>query len=288
MCGDLEGCLATQYGSPLADICVPTCDTNLRCPPNFSCAITASGAGSRRVCLPGVPGERCDGAHCVIGACEDTGADFSVCTLPCSGDAFCAILSTTTDPFMCVEGGGRRHCVTPQSFYGPNCSSQDQCNGARNEFCSFYDLFGFMPDHGDCRVHCNPDGTCDPRGGMAYACLQDGEGGCFPGILGVPCKQQSECIAGLTCQDVPPEPEVPGANLRICTLPCSVDGGTDADGDHICTDRQTVARNGYCGGGTCRLVRAPNLPCDRDAQCQSHRCDIVNRVCAPPAGIPPR
>jgi len=287
-CGDLEGCLATQYGSPLADICVPTCDTKQHCPPNFSCATTSSGAGSLRLCLPGVPGERCDGAHCIIGACEDTGANFSVCTFPCSDDTSCRVLSTETDPFICVEGGGQRHCVTPQTFAGPNCMTLDQCDVAHNEFCSFYDLFGRTSGHGDCRLRCNPDGTCDPRGGMAFACLQNGQGGCFPGILGVPCTQQSECINGLTCQDVPPEPEVPAASSRFCTLPCSVDGGTDADGDHFCTDQLTVARNGYCNGGICRLVRAPGLPCDRDAQCQSHLCDIVNGMCAPLAGIPSR
>ena len=85
-CPPGETCLpvALPYNA-VPDICVPNCDGNLRCPPNFVCSRAVSGPAAPLVCIPGLPGSRCAGPQdCLVGDCEDTEAGFSVCTTPCN------------------------------------------------------------------------------------------------------------------------------------------------------------------------------------------------------------
>jgi hypothetical protein len=285
MCGTTEGCLGAQYASALADICVPRCDANQRCPPDFSCGLAVSGPGASDLCFPGVPGGRCNGNsdHCVVGSCEDAGAGFSVCTLPCPSDAFCQNLNTSGDPFVCVNGGGPHpHCVTPRPFHGANCFDNSQCNVERGELCFQFDPMQFTTGHGECRLPCKNDGTCEPQGGLPFTCLFDGAGGCYPGVLGLACILPSECISGLSCQDVLPEldddPDAM-AGSRICTVSCAIDGGTDSDGDALCDDPHTIAQGGYCGRGTCRFPRPSGRHCDRPEQCRPALCDPTTNTC---------
>jgi len=280
-CGDSEGCLGTQYASTLSDMCVPRCPDG-RCPPNFSCATTVSGMPSEDLCLPGVPGARCDGSNCLLGSCEATGTGFNVCSKPCSSDATCAPFTAVTgDPFVCAAWGGPSpHCVTPRPFSGSNCDVRGQCLG---QSCFQVDPFGPTADRGQCRVECKADGTCDPQGGLPFTCLFERMGGCYPGILGLPCKDASECISGLSCEDVLPELDLDAGAMRgsrICTASCEVDGGTDRDGDPLCNDGQTVVQGGYCARGTCRLPRVRGMPCDRDRQCLAPAaCNPVLKQC---------
>jgi hypothetical protein len=283
-CASSEGCLATQYSSFLADICAPNCDSNSNCPPNYSCSRSTSGAGSPDLCLPGLPGIRCNGDNCLFGTCEDTGAGFSVCTIPCAIDANCAILNTRVNNFVCVTGGGTSHCVTSVPFNGANCDTTDECRADRSEFCSHVNGFGQQISRGECRVPCNADGTCGPQGGLPTACVGAGAGGCFPGLLGVSCQLSSECIGPLSCQSVPAELDVALTTPQICTTPCGVAGGSDADADAQCAP---VAISGYCGGGFCRTPRSTGQACNRNTECASNLCDTTTDTCltAPASGL---
>jgi len=283
-CTPSESCPGTQYSSP-ADFCVPNCDSMLHCPPNYSCARATAGSGSPDFCVPGAPGARCNANQCIVGSCEDTGAGFSVCTISCSSDADCAWLNSTAAAFSCVAGPTNRHCVSPREFDGANCDTDNQCRADRHEFCAHVDRYGAYASRGECRVHCNPDGTCDPQGGLPHGCLQGGglEGGCYPGVLGIPCASSSECIAPLSCQNAPVEADGGATSATICTTSCAVDGGSDADGDSRCSSSQIL---GYCGQGWCRVARGAGQPCSRPSECSSGLCDPTTGTCKPPPASP--
>jgi len=274
-CPATEGCLGTQFSDP-ADICVPNCDSHLRCPPDYSCARNTLSLGSPALCLPGIPGERCDGNNCVIGSCEDTGARFSVCTTACSTTADCSVFDSTTAAYVCVSGATQSVCVTSRPYNGSNCEGQTDCNGDAGEFCSFVGGDGFpQTGHGDCRTPCNSDRTCAPLGGVPRGCLGDA-GGCYPGILGIPCADATECIAPLQCLADAQESDVTAYHSRICTVPCGGDGGGDSSGDGQCT---ILAQRGYCAAGSCRIVRPSDQPCQRDAECASQQCNQATMKC---------
>jgi len=278
-CPQSQGCLGLEYAVPYADFCVPLCGGVSQCPPNYSCSLGTSGPGSPALCLPGIVGVRCKGEHCVSGQCEDTGAGFSVCATPCKSEADCTLLSSASDTFVCVSGGGFQHCVAPRPFHGANCYKTTDCD--MGQTCIFLDGLGEITSgtgHGECRVPCKDDGTCDPRGGLPHTCVgkrgipDDRSGGCFPGEMGMGCQLETECIAGLSCLAVPPEPNYVFHD-KLCTIPCGVDGGTDADADPQCDVPTAINHGGYCGNGFCRARRMPGQPCDRDVQCRNMRCD---------------
>ncbi len=271
-CSSLEDCLGANFAGPFEDLCVPRCDSRV-CPPNYACEVVFKNGKGEDLCVPSVPGARCAGTGCIAGECEDTGAGFSVCTLPCL--VGCSVLDTSVDAFVCVTGGGTSHCVTASSFSGANCESSDECDADAGEFCASVDLFGPIAGHGECRLHCKADGTCDPRGGLPHGCLFDGGGGCFPAVLGVACTPDSGCIEPLACEDVPPEVDVPSMGTRVCSIPCGVDAG--GDGDALCSG---AAVGGYCAGGWCRPPRTDGQACDRNVQCRSGACDPVMRTCS--------
>jgi hypothetical protein len=284
-CSKGEACLSQFYDPTVADICTPLCDSELHCPPNYSCAQATSGEGSRAVCVPGLPGNRCDGPHCVVGNCEDTGAGFSVCTIPCTSTSDCAKVNTDNDSFYCVDGGAGQHCVISRPFHGANCDHDDQCREDLNEFCSDWDARGRDASPHECRQRCKPDGTCDPRGGLAHTCLWGGKGGCFPGEQGLPCTLPSECLEGLSCEavpeeaDKPDEPEELALNGPICTRPCGGESMTEAAADEQCSPPRTVNGHGYCAGGFCRPKRGEAKRCSRDAQCASGLCNTAKGTC---------
>ncbi len=274
-CPSGEGCLGAEYFD-LSDICVPNC-AGQTCPPNYSCLQAVSGPGAPPLCLPGLPGTRCDGDHCVFGDCEDAGAGFSACTISCASDTDCKVLNTSVDQFFCVQGGGSKHCLTGRSF-GPDCSTTNQCNAARAEICQHVNVYGMETSRGTCRVPCNADGTCDPQGGLAHACLA---GTCTPGLVGVPCLRDAECAGSFSCQAVPTELADSGGGSHICTMSCATDGGTDQEGDSICGG----AAGGYCAGGFCRVKREAGGWCTRPAQCLSGICNGPTQACVTaPAG----
>ena len=204
------------------------------------------------------------------------GRGFSLCALPCV--LGCSTFNTSRDAYVCVTGGGSQHCVTPGSFSGANCESSPECDQDAGEFCATVDPFGTIAGHGECRAACKSDGTCDPRGGLPHGCLFDGSGGCFPAVLGVACTPEAGCVEPLACQAISGETGVPSMGASVCTAPCGVDGGSDADGDGLC---QGPAIGGYCAGGWCRPPLPDGQPCNRDAECRGAHCDPTSGACHP-------
>jgi hypothetical protein len=292
-CMNGEGCLGNTYRTDAADICVPFCDANLRCPPNFSCLRATSGPAAPNLCNPGIVGNRCEGQSCVIGTCDDTGAGFSVCAIPCGTDQDCKVLDNLVVSFSCVDSGGARHCVTTLPFHGSNCLTDEDCRRDLGEACFFQGVTGATfpgGTAGECRLRCKADGTCDPRGGLPHTCLGPA-GGCFPGDVGATCTLQSECLSGLMCQDVPSDRGGVDAaeTTRICTVPCDVEAAGELAADAQCNAFGSIHGGIYCGAGFCREpIRKVGEPCERSAQCASTRCDTVDHVClATGAGTTP-
>jgi hypothetical protein len=251
----------------LPDICVPKCSGTGACPPNFACANSNVAAGVDPICIPGFPGVRCERTQdCVFGACEPTGAGFSVCTIECVDDASCEVLNTPPTYFRCVSGPeGLRHCVTAAPFQGLFCDSDENCTPDA-PFCTDYNLFEARLNK-ECRPRC-AQGKCSERGGLAQVCLADGS--CYPGVFGVPCTEDSECLTPYSCLDV----ELDGHELReftkICTIECREDADCEQDPEH--PKRLAHAELGYCDGAACRVRALDGEPCDRDAQCRSKNC----------------
>jgi hypothetical protein len=285
-CLNGEGCLGNFYGTTLADMCVPLCDPDMRCPPNYSCLRATSGPAAPDLCNPGIVGNRCDDQSCVIGTCDDSGAGFDVCAIPCQSDQDCQLVDGVGFRFSCVDSGTVRHCVTTVPFHGAACLKDDDCRRDLGELCFFRNVTGATDPGGttgECRLPCKPDGTCDPRGGLPHTCLGDA-GGCFPGELGAPCTLASECVDWLMCADVPldgPGVDAGAGTTRICTVPCDSAAAGPAAADERC-DTFTSVHNGvvYCGAGFCRQpTRKVGDGCDRDLECISGRCDPVDQVC---------
>jgi hypothetical protein len=268
--GSGEDCLGRYYDTAVADICTPICD-DVPCPPNYTCARDTSGDGSPHLCLPRMPGVRCEGDTCLDGICEDSGAGFKICTEHCTSDSECKKLNTTYDEFYCVEWAGGKHCVTPRPFHGANCDGPENCRVEEGELCPKQRPSGSADNRGECRVPC-VDGTCAPRGGLPHTCLSEKDG-CFPGEQGLPCQSNENCLLGLECLTASEVAEFGVPEAHICTKTC-VDDAACARGE------------GYCGAGYCRLKFDYKQSCADDRQCVSGRCSNTDGKCLPPAEKP--
>jgi hypothetical protein len=270
-CATDESCLGAHYsyGLPLDDICIPDCDAKLRCPPNFSCLRDIdSSPGGPKVCTPGLPGTRCSSSRdCIAGACADVGVEFKVCSIPCTSNAFCALLNISSDAFVCVGG----YCLTPRAFNGSNCVVDGNC--AKGLQCFTDGPYGPIQHQGECRLPCPADRRCPARGGLPHVCLgENQQGGCYPSHFGLPCMDASECIGDFSCLDAAPDPRsTSNYSPKICTLLCTTDADCDAD--------PGTTGGGFCQDGICRLSGWIGTPCDRKSQCQSHRCDTDSKKC---------
>jgi hypothetical protein len=270
-CRHDQACLFDDYasGDVLPDICVPKCSQDGQCPPNFSCARTPQAPGSPDSCVPGVAGVKCTKSQdCLVGDCLDTGAGFSVCTLPmsCATNDYCAILDQPVDKFICVEGiPGQAICVNSRPYGGGNCKNADECPAGQE--CMFYSALAPEQPHGSCRTPC-PEGHCEARGGMPYVCVEAAHrGGCHPTDFGLPCSSDDDCFKGLTCVAAGfDERSLHNYSPSICTTSCA----TDAD----CDANRLTGKGGFCEleSGICRRRGHTGLPCSRDAHCYSGRC----------------
>jgi hypothetical protein len=257
-----ESCSGDYYntGQGVPDICLPNCLGDGECPPNYACARDPAAPAAPAVCVPGIPGARCNQEEdCVWGDCLDTGAGFKECilALPCTADLDCAIFDTDGDTFACAPSG----CVGLTAFHGSTCVTDIDC--ATGEQCFGYSPYGATEGRGECRVPCAADLTCAARGGVPQVCLDRGAGGCYPGDFGLPCMQSSECVSEFTCLAVSPDPRTVIDSPNICTITCN------ADSD--CTNNPLI-RAGFCEDGFCRLPGLTGITCDRDAECESGLC----------------
>lgn len=271
-CSPGESCLPNVLGpesSPL-DICVPNCDENLNCPPNYFCYRKVSGAAVPAVCIPGILGFRClSSMDCLVGECKDTGDGYKLCVTECASDADCARFGSTRGPFMCApNAGGRKFCQNPRAFVGSNCRSDNDCRS--HESCvarsPYYDAPMTL---GECRPRCGPELPCKNRGGVPHVCISvAGASTCYPGRFHIPCDADTDCIGTLQCLEV----VVPGKQDQPERRPrCSVLCRTDEE----CAANRFVEGGAYCSsasGGRCVAKHPAGLLCTRDAECASGSC----------------
>jgi hypothetical protein len=261
-----ETCLAKVVPSttPVPDICVPTCDSDLNCPPNYACWRRLSGPDSPSVCIPTLPGSRCTTSlDCWAGECIATDG-FSLCALPCERDADCVPFSDSSHRQYCVPAkGDKRYCMAVSPFAGSLCKADSNCPAGQT--CFFSSPYWSEPTAvGECRPPCGQGDRCAARGGLPHACFVRGaDRSCYPGVLGVTCQRSEECAAGRTCQRLAPESGSAAGSTAVCTSPC----GSDVD----CLDSWND-QEAYCAGGWCRLARNVGGPCTRDQECADSRC----------------
>jgi len=268
LCPSGELCLADYFTTGnVPDICVPACDPYFHCPPNFSCAASASAPGSPAICVPGVPGTRCTSDQdCLIGTCFDTGVGFGECALTttCMSAADCQVLSQPAFTFVCGQSAqtGERRCLSVNPFHGIDCSVDSDCTG--DQKCYRYSPYLANQGHGECRLPCDKDLHCPNLAGVALTCLDGGAGGCYPGDFALECNRDEDCLADLKCLDAAPDLQhSPITSPKICTIRCA----SDAD----CADDPIARNNGFCMDGVCRLGGNVGDPCAGDNQCRSGR-----------------
>jgi hypothetical protein len=263
------------------DICVPNCDSNLQCPPNFLCLADPkiSGPGNPAVCIPGILGFKCQtDVDCLVGKCVSDGGDklipgstgLSTCTVTCTSDADCETFDSDQGQFFC---NADHHCVTPQAYLGASCNTQADCT--RDPTTTICVPVSADPTvEGTCVHPCAADGTCPALGGVPHTCYKasaSAPGVCFPGTFGLPCAADTNCIPGLTCRAVSP-------TTNVCTTLCQ----NDAD----CAANRWIAGGGFCGGAVCLPLNSlpDGSPCARADQCSSSTCAVATTAMS---GAPP-
>jgi hypothetical protein len=261
------------------DICVPNCDANNNCPPNYFCYKELYSKASPAVCLPGLIGLRCrTRLDCLFGDCVDTDAHFKVCSVACKSDADCAKFDSIQGTFFCNDKG---YCAGARAFRGSQCYTQDDCL-FEGEICA--KITNTNP-YGQCLQQC-PLGTCPSYGGVPHPCrpqvnpdntlaLNEKPWVCWPGYLNQLCGTDAQCLPGLACR--PLNAMNPGGPARVCSVSCQ----TDAD----CEANRFTA-DGWCdvANGLCLSPKADGATCERSAQCESKSC-TTDKKCAPLAGF---
>ena len=276
-CPEGEECLGKTYSLPgngLPDICVPHCDSANRCIPNFACARDAYAPTASPLCIPGVPGMRCQkNIDCIVGNCEDSGVGFRVCTIFCDTDQECAAaLNSGPSVFRC--GGDRRDgkkvCLNTSSFQGVQCDPNEAnpCPEQTPKCINFspFNAPNFKPE---CRIECDAEHPCKIRAGFGHVCL--GKGGCYPGGFGLPCREHSECLTPFSCLEAPPTGREILEGSKICSIGCL------ADSD--CLAQPAYTGPAYCEGDVCRPAAQNGKQCDSSVQCVSGHCDLSANEC---------
>ena len=271
-----ERCLDETYrvAGRYPDICLPSCEHDEACMPNFACMQSEAAPGADPICVPGVPGVRCTSdLDCLVGKCADLRVGFGICTIECDDDDDCTILEREPLYFVCAgEGDGPKYCVNPTPFGGANCNIDDPHCPEETPDCLLYSPWG-VAQSGECRRPCDGNGRCSPRGGLGHVCLgEDGEGGCYPGVFGIPCKDHDECVKPLRCLPVTPDGREIVVSDHICSFEC--------DQDSDCHAKNETGGTGYCAERVCRVQGLPGSPCERAEHCRSNQCDMGG-TCAP-------
>jgi hypothetical protein len=273
-CSPGESCLRDLI-SPAAhppDICVPNCDSNLRCPPASECYRKTAGPAAPAICIPGLLGFGCDATiDCMMGECVQIGEGrLKFCSTKCGNDADCAKYDGQQGQFLCNDA---HQCVTPNALTGNICRTDSDCDPGLT--CA---RLSAGSSSGTCLPPCGADGSCGPRGGVPHTCLPraDGLGAvCIPGFFGYPCGADANCLPGLSCRPLGP------GQPNICSNLCADDGD--------CGKSRWTA-GGYCqelkdmGVKICLSPLEAGKACERDTQCISGHCLSVSetaKACAP-------
>jgi hypothetical protein len=251
------------------DICVPNCDSQLRCPPNHFCFQKISGPANPAVCIPGLLGFVCTSdVDCLMGKCVSDGDPspddgLKLCTTDCVTDEQCQAFDSQQGLFVCVAG----HCATPNAYRGASCDTDADCVRDKGTLCARFD--DDFTQQGTCLRPCDANQTCAPRAGIGHACLPlVGQGGtmalaCFPGFFGLPCLTSDACVGGMTCRGV----DAAGGKPGLCTALCA----TDAD----CFGNRFIGGQSYCAAPTapfCLPLQDDGSDCLDKKQCTSNVC----------------
>lgn len=278
-CGDDALCLPLEYdrAAIYPDICVPRCDADELCPPNYACARNAISPGANRLCIPGVPGVRCmSDQDCAVGNCLDIGVSFKVCTKKCDDDRACELYSAPPMYFRCLAAtaGGTKHCVNTSTLQGFECQDVDGGSDCPPEtpLCTRFSPSQRDQGKAECRPRCNDDGTCNSRAGVPHVCLEEWGGGCYPGTFGLPCKASSECQSPLSCKEITLDGFELLKSSEICTVQCDSHADCRQDPENPKSVDRPYA--GYCAAdGFCRVLLHDFEPCDEGLQCHSGSCE---------------
>lgn len=254
------------------DICVPNCDSQLRCPPNHFCFQKISGPANPAVCIPGLLGFVCTSdVDCLMGVCKSDNdpspeMGLKLCTTSCDRDDQCQKFDSQQGLFICVNGS----CATPNAYRGASCDTDADCSRDMGTTCVRFPPADFT-QQGTCLRPCAADGTCAARGGIGQTCLplvgQDHTTtpACFPGFFGLPCFSNDACVRGMTCRgaDLTANPPSPG----ICTDLCA--------SDQDCAANRFIADQAYCAVPTvpfCLPLKADGEDCIDKKECQTKTC----------------
>jgi hypothetical protein len=253
------------------DVCVPKCDGNKNCPPNFSCLQKASSPANPPVCIPGLIGFRCVTSNdCMLGECIGVGEGdgYKICSVPCSDEKTCDDLRGPRFNPRCIQpvaDNAQKYCIPAEAFAGTGCKSDSDCETGTK--CTYFSPYHTTMDLGTCLMPCGADGSCRARGGVAHTCLNP-PGVCYPGEIAMPCASDANCFAPNTCLLSNPASTAaaprPG---KRCTRACAKD--SDCVGDNLGTPS-----DGWCNDGdhTCAAGQSAGFPCTRGIQCASGVC----------------
>lgn len=288
-CSPGETCL--QEVLPLethaADICVPNCDSHLRCPPNFLCYKKVSTTIAPAVCIPGLLGFTCDSSiDCMVGDCLDTKIGYSVCTTSCTDEADCQKFDGQQGSFSCIKNPGdpdqSGRCQTPDAYRGSICNETADCIPRnKDEVCMRFDP---TDTQGVCLLPCGDGGKCTQRVGINHTCLplfdeaHTPTAACFPGYLGLPCAADSNCVGDLNCR-----PTGLG-DLKVCSAPCTADLDCARHSPSGTGNRWAADDTNWCGISIGNPICLPALPdgspCPSSVACRSGKCG-TDGMCAP-------
>jgi hypothetical protein len=237
-CSPGETCLRDVVPAGLnpPDICVPSCDSNLRCPPAHFCYRKVSGPAVPAICIPGLLGFRCDTTlDCMMGECFEAHPGIRLCGTTCSDDRDCVRYDGQQGHFIC---NGEHRCVSAEAFRGSSCDKDSDCGGG-NLLCVRQSEDPSV--QGNCLPPCDAAGKCAPRGGIPHTCLPFARGAkaCYPGFFELPCTSDDQCLPGLSCRAVAAD------KPSICTTLCASD--------------DDCARNRWSKTATCQALPAMGI-----------------------------
>jgi hypothetical protein len=277
-CSPGETCMSDVLpaSSRPPDICVPNCDANGNCPPNYLCYSSVYSKKLPPICIPGLLGLRCSSSlDCLFGECVASDAGFKSCSVRCQTDVDCAKFDSVHATLFCNEAGW---CAGVRASRGTQCDVDTDCLYP-GETCAR--ITNLLP-RGQCLQPC-PARKCPAYGGVPHACRPqvDASGAvqaqslpwvCWPGFLGQACAETTDCLRGLSCLPLGPS----NPQVKVCTSPCGGDGDCAAN---------RFSKEGWCdaGAGICRMPLFESEACERNTQCESRTClgPASDKRCAP-------
>jgi hypothetical protein len=200
--------------------------------------------------------------ECVSLICDVQRCTQACCTGTCQGDAVPAFAKagesceTTACDAASYCDRVATTCVALKKA-GDSCLSGEECDFALD--CLQGGTCGTLPKLGDsCMGACRDAGTTCSL--ASHTCVK-------VGLLGAACSSSADCSQLYTCDTSKRCSEGPALGA-----PCTI-------------AQRCAGAGAFCdapageAAGTCALPKADGATCQRNAECQSHACDPVSRLC---------